>query len=106
MNKSQVNWAAIDADPRFRSLHRKKSRFLWGLIIFSMIYYFLLPIMAAYFTDLFNTRVWGPINFGLLFALSEFVIAWAIAIIYAKRDNREFDAIAKEIVNDVHTIGS
>lgn len=106
MNKSHVNWTAIAADPRFRSLHRKKSRFLWSLMIFSMVYYFLLPIMAAYFKDLFNTQVWGPINFGLLFALSEFVIAWAIAIIYARRANREFDAIAQALVSDAHTIGS
>jgi len=106
MHKSHVNWSAIATDPRFRSLHRKKSRFLWGLMIFSMVYYFLLPVMAAYFKDLFDTQVWGPINFGLLFALSEFVIAWAIAIIYARRANREFDAIAQELVSNAHTIGS
>src|SRR5512143_1618862 len=107
MIKSHViNWTAIDADPRFRSLHRKKARFLWGLMIFSMVYYFLLPVMAAYFKDLFDTRVWGPINLGLLFALSEFAVAWTIAIIYARRANREFDAIAQQIASDAHTIGN
>ena len=38
MQTQQPNWAAIDADPRFQNLHRRKSQFLWGLMIFSVIY--------------------------------------------------------------------
>ena len=44
--------------------------FLWGLMIFSLVYYFLLPIGAAYFQDLYKIKVWGPVNVGILFALS------------------------------------
>ena len=36
---------------------------------FSVAYYFLLPIGAAYFPALFNVKVWGPINIGLLFGI-------------------------------------
>lgn len=104
MSKGQMNWAAIDADPRFQALHAKKTRFLWGLMILSVVYYFLLPIGAAYFQELFKVQVWGPVNVGILFALSEFVVAWTIAGVYAKRANREFDAMALEIVNDAHNI--
>jgi uncharacterized membrane protein (DUF485 family) len=95
-----MNWAAVNADPRFQALHRKKSRFLWGLMAFSVVYYFLLPIGAAYFTDLFKTKVWGVINFGLVFAWSEFIVAWGLAWIYARRANAEFDALAAEINRD------
>jgi uncharacterized membrane protein (DUF485 family) len=95
-----MNWAAVNADPRFQDLHRRKSRFLWGLMIISVIYYFMLPIGAAYFTDLFKTKVWGVINFGLIFAWSEFIVAWGIAWIYARKANAEFDALAAEINRD------
>lgn len=104
MNGQSLNWAAIDADPRFRDLHAKKSSFLWGLMAFSVIYYFLLPIGAAYFTDLFKAKLWGVINFGLLFALSEFVVAWGIAFFYAKKAG-QFDAMAEVINQDAHRIG-
>jgi uncharacterized membrane protein (DUF485 family) len=100
-----LNWEAIDADPRFQELHRRKTRFLWALMIFSVIYYFLLPIGAAYFTDLFRVKVWGPINFGILFALSQFVVAWAIAYLYARVASRTFDPMAKEIVKKAGQIG-
>ena len=98
---TQVDWKAIDEDPRFQQLHRKKTLFLWGLMAFSMIYYFLLPIGAAYFQHLFIIKVWGPVNVGILFALSEFVVAWAIAFYYARRANAEFDTAAAIIVRDV-----
>jgi uncharacterized membrane protein (DUF485 family) len=105
MSRPALNWAAIDSDPRFQALHRKKMAFLWGLMLFSVVYYFLLPVGAAYFPDLFRIKVWGPVNVGILFALSEFVVAWTIAGIYARRANREFDAMAAEIVRDAAKIG-
>jgi uncharacterized membrane protein (DUF485 family) len=99
------NWAAIDNDPRFQKLHSKKVGFLAGLMIFSIFYYFLLPIGAAYFPELFKIKVWGPINVGILFALSEFVVAWGIAYYYSRRANREFDEMARELIRDAEKIG-
>jgi uncharacterized membrane protein (DUF485 family) len=66
-------------------------------MVLSVVYYFLLPIGAAYYQDLFKVRVWGVINVGLLFALSEFVVAWAIALIYSRRAGNEFDQLAAQI---------
>jgi uncharacterized membrane protein (DUF485 family) len=106
MSKREMNWAAIDSDPRFQALHRKKTTFLWGLMIFSVIYYFLLPIGAAYYQDLFKIKVWGVVNVGILFALSEFVVAWTIAYVYSKKANAEFDTMAQEIINDAHKMGA
>jgi len=95
-----VDWDAIIRDPRFQDLHKRKTLFLWGLMALSVVYYFLLPIGAAYFQDLMKIRVWGVINVGLLFALSEFVVAWAIALYYSRRAGREFDQLAAQIVAD------
>jgi uncharacterized membrane protein (DUF485 family) len=92
-----VDWDAMIRDPRFQSLHKRKSAFLWGLMAVSVIYYFLLPIGAAYFQDLFKTRVWGVVNIGLLFALSEFAVAWIVAWIYARKASRDFDQLAAQI---------
>jgi uncharacterized membrane protein (DUF485 family) len=62
-----------------------------GIDGLSVVYYFLLPIGAAYYQDLFKVRVWGVVNVGLLFALSEFVVAWAIALVYSRKASRDFD---------------
>lgn len=100
-----INWKAVDSDPRFQALHSKKTAFLWGLMVFSVVYYFLLPIGAAYFQDLFKIKVWGPINVGIVFALSEFIVAWGIAFYYSKKANNEFDAMAAEIAAEAARIG-
>ena len=92
-----IDWNAVIADPRFQTLHRRKRGFLTGLMVFSIVFYFLLPIGAAYFQDLYKTKVWGVVNFGLLFALSEFVVAWLIAFYYSRRAGGEFDRLAREI---------
>jgi uncharacterized membrane protein (DUF485 family) len=103
MSNPNINWAAIDTNPKFQALHRKKTFFLWGLMIFSTVFYFLLPIGAAYYQDLFKMKVWGVVNFGILFALSEFIVAWVIAFVYSKKANAQFDSMAQEIINDVNS---
>ena len=70
-------------------------------VVIFLLGVFLLPIGAAYFPELFKTKVWGPLNFGLVFAFSEFLVAWGIAFIYTRRANSEFDRLSAEIRNDV-----
>jgi uncharacterized membrane protein (DUF485 family) len=100
MPSEVVDWDAIIRDPRFQSLHRRKTLFLWGLMAISVVYYFALPIGAAYYQDLFKIKVWGVINIALLFALSQFVLAWVVAFVYSRRAGREFDQLAAQIVAD------
>jgi uncharacterized membrane protein (DUF485 family) len=98
-----MDWNAVIADPRFQVLHRKKQGFLAGLMVFSVVFYFMLPIGAAYFQDLFRIKVWGVVNVGLLFALTQFVVAWLVAFYYSRRAASEFDRLAREIAADHET---
>ena len=104
MKKEIINWEAIEADPRFIELHQDKNRFLWQMMLFALAYFFCLPLATAYFQDIFKIKIWGVINLGLLFALSQFIVAWAIAVFYARRANAEFDKRAQAIVDDVAQI--
>lgn len=105
MAETSVNWVAIDNDPRFQRLHARKLAFLTGLMVFSLVYYFLLPIGAAYFTDIYRVKVYGAVNVGILFALSQFVVAWGIAFYYTAKA-KDFDAMAAELVRDAEKIGA
>ncbi|MSR13941.1 MAG: DUF485 domain-containing protein [Gammaproteobacteria bacterium] len=105
MTLRSFDWVAIHATPAFRDLHRRKARFLWGLMALAISYYFLLPIGAAYFSAWYRIKVWGPINVGLVFALSQFLMAWGIALWYAHAASR-FDVIAAEIARQTHAPGT
>lgn len=101
MARKTIDWAAISADPRFQELHRRKAAFLGLLMAVSILYYFLLPIGAAWFPDIFRIKVFGVVNVGLLFAFSEFLLAWGVAGLYTRRANREFDRLANELNRDI-----
>ena len=100
MTTQPVNWEAVILDPRFQRLRRRKRVCLWGLMFFSVVYYFLLPIGAGYVPGLFKIQVWGVVNIGLIFALSEFVVAWGIAWVYSLKAHRDFDTLAAAIAAD------
>jgi uncharacterized membrane protein (DUF485 family) len=100
-----IDWNAVISDPRFQALHRSKQGFLTRLMIFSVAFYFLLPIGAAYFQDLYKVKVWGVVNFGLLFALVQFIAAWSVAFYYSRRASSEFDRLAREIAADYEKKG-
>jgi uncharacterized membrane protein (DUF485 family) len=46
------------------------------------------------------------VNIGLLFALTQFVVAWLVAFYYSRRAGSEFDRLAREIAADYETKGS
>jgi uncharacterized membrane protein (DUF485 family) len=50
--------------------------------------------------------VWGPVNIGLLFALSEFAMAFGVAFAYARHAGRRFDAMAAELRREAAVIGA
>ena len=103
INKN-IHWEAIEADPRFKALHRDKNKFLWRMMLFALVYFFCLPIATAYFQNTLKVKIWGVINVGLLFALSQFIVAWTIAAIYAKRANTQFDVRARTLIEDAYNI--
>jgi uncharacterized membrane protein (DUF485 family) len=101
MAAQQYDWAAIASNPKFVELHHKKSIFLFGWWVFSTVYYFLLPIGAAYAPGLFKVKVLGPINFGYVFALSQFFVSWGLAHYYAHVANKDFDRLTRELVDEL-----
>jgi len=101
MSITPIQWNAVVRDARFVELHRRKSRFAWTLMAVSLAYYLTLLIAAAYFQNVFRLKVWGVLNVGLLFALSQFLMTWFITIYYVRTANSDFDKMALAIADDV-----
>ena len=102
MAEKQYDWAAIAKNPKFVELHHKKSAFLFGWWIFSTVYYFLLPIGAAYTPGLFKIKIIGNVNFGYLFALSQFLMAFVVAWVYSRWAARRIDPLAADLREKLH----
>jgi uncharacterized membrane protein (DUF485 family) len=95
------DWASIARNPKFVELHHRKAVFLFGWWIFSTVFYFLLPIGAGSAPGFFSVKVFGHINAGYLFALSQFFVSWAIAIYYASWANKVSDRLTRELLDEL-----
>src|SRR5919106_4469257 len=94
------DWAAIERTAEFRALVRAKRAFIIPASLFFVSYYFALPALVGYWPDLMSRRVAGQINLAYLFALSQFVMAWALMAAYV-RSARRFDRMAGELLQQV-----
>ena len=99
MAQQELNWETIASNSKFLELKRIKRNFLFSWWIISTIYYLLLPIISGYFPEAFRVKVIGPINFGYLFILSQFVVAIGVAGYYAHVANKDFDRLTKELLD-------
>jgi uncharacterized membrane protein (DUF485 family) len=93
------DWDALARSEAFRKLVAAKARFLVPASAFFIIYYFALPVLVGYFPEAMKKRVWGTVNWGYLFALSQFFMAWALAWLYLRKA-AEWDRQAREVVKD------
>jgi len=100
-NGASVDWAAIEARPGFRSLIARKAKFIVTTTIFFMTYYLTLPVLVGYWPDLMKKEVFGKVNIAYVFALSQFIMAWAIAFIYV-RVAAKWDREAAAVIHDQH----
>lgn len=94
-----VDWTRVAASPEFRSLVRAKLRFIIPATIFFLLYFFALPVLVGYAPDLMNRKVAGSVNVAYLFALSQFFMAWIVALLYV-RAARRHDRMARKIAGD------
>jgi len=93
-----ADWDRLAALADFRALLAAKLRFIVPATVFFIVYYFALPVLVGYAPRLMATKVFGVINVAYLFALSQFFMAWIVAVFYVRAASR-FDTMARAIVD-------
>jgi uncharacterized membrane protein (DUF485 family) len=90
-------WDRIATSPQFQDLLARKKAFVIPAFLFFLVYYLLLPILVGYAPKLMSTRVSGPVTLAYLFALSQFVVGWTVALLYL-RASAKFDLLIKDLL--------
>src|SRR4051812_40314327 len=96
-----ADWDAIAASSAFKELLKAKARFIVPATIFFVVYYFALPILVGFWPETMKARV-GPVNLAYVFALSQFFVAWIIAVLYS-RVAAKWDRKSSEILGNAST---
>jgi uncharacterized membrane protein (DUF485 family) len=93
----EADWNRIAVSPQFQHLLAVKKAFIVRAFVFFLAYYLLLPILVGYAPRLMSTKVVGTVTLAYLFALSQFVVGWAIACLYLKASSR-FDKLVNDLL--------
>jgi uncharacterized membrane protein (DUF485 family) len=93
---------AVGKDPEMVELEHRHQRFVWPVTVFFLVYYLSLPILAGAAPDLMGTKVFGQFTFGYLFALSQFLMAFVVAWLYARWAASRMDPLASDLREKLH----
>lgn len=69
------------------------------LFTLGLLFYFSIPFLTTFYPTLLSIKIWGPVTFGLLYAVLQYPIGGAIAIAYAV-SVRKIDRLATTLEAD------
>jgi uncharacterized membrane protein (DUF485 family) len=76
-----------------RTLIAEKLRYLVPMTIIFMTGYIGLTILAAFAKGLVGTKVIGSVNLGFVLIAANYVLSWALAIVYGAVARAKFDPL-------------
>lgn len=94
-------FVAMHGDPRFADLKRRLYRFIFPMSLAFMAWYLLYVLMSAFGRGIMGTQLFGSVNVALVFGILQFVSTFGIAILYTRYANRNFDALATELRDEL-----
>ncbi|MFD1174798.1 DUF485 domain-containing protein [Paenibacillus puldeungensis] len=99
MDAKGKSYLKVWQSTKFKTLLFRKKRFIIPATVFFLLFYFALPILTSY-SDVLNRPAIGPISWAWVFAFAQFVMTWALCIIYS-RVARRFDRLVDEIKREM-----
>jgi uncharacterized membrane protein (DUF485 family) len=93
-----VDWEAIERSPEFQELVHRRRSFVVPATIFFLTYYMAFILLAGYAPDFMGSSVYEGLTVGYCLALTQFVMVFALGIMYLKRADREYDPLAAKVV--------
>lgn len=100
MGAEEDPYLIIERSDMFQDLRHRYRRFIFPMGAAFLIWYFLLIIAAGWAPEWMAEPVWGSINRGTIFALSEFATTFGIAWLYTHYADNNIDPEATLLKNE------
>lgn len=103
-----ATWQQVAETPEFQELVKKKRAWIVPATVFFLFWYLLFILMAGYAEDFMGSEfLVDGLTVGYVFALSQFVMTFGLALAYVRRSRDVFDPLrvralerAAEIANE------
>jgi uncharacterized membrane protein (DUF485 family) len=94
----QVDWEAVEQSPEFRELIAARRRFVLPATIFFLAWYVGFILLAGYAPDFMARSIYQGLTVGYCLALTQFVMVFALGLMYLRRSERSYDPLAAAVV--------
>ncbi len=92
----------IRNNPKYQELVSKRNKFAWTLSIIMLVVYYAFILVIAFDPSLLGAKIGGGVmTVGIPIGIAIIIIAFALAGIYVKRANGEFDKLTQQIKDEV-----
>jgi uncharacterized membrane protein (DUF485 family) len=99
MGEPVYDYERIERSPEFQELVRKRRSFVLPATIFFLAYYMGFILLTGYAEDFMASSVYEGLTVGYCLALTQFVMVFALGIMYLRRADRDYDPLAKKVVD-------
>ena len=94
-----VEWQAIESSPEFQKLVSRRRKFVLPATIFFLVYYMAFILLCGYAPDFMGGSVYEGLTVGYCLALTQFVMVFALGILYLRKADEEYDPLAERVVD-------
>ena len=91
-------WIAGVQSGEFKTLIDTKRRSIIPMIVIFVISYMGLSVLAGFGRDILGIKVMGPVNLGFALIACNYVMSWALALVYARVSANSHDPLVKIVV--------
>jgi uncharacterized membrane protein (DUF485 family) len=99
MGEPVYDYERIERSPEFQELVRKRRSFVLPATIFFLAYYMGFILLTGYAPDFMGESVYEGLTVGYCLALTQFVMVFALGLMYLKRADRDYDPLAQKVVD-------
>jgi uncharacterized membrane protein (DUF485 family) len=93
------DYERIERSPEFQELVRKRRSFVVPATIFFLAYYMGFILLTGYAPDFMGESVYEGLTVGYCLALTQFVMVFALGIMYLRRADRDYDPLAQKVID-------
>jgi uncharacterized membrane protein (DUF485 family) len=93
------DWERIEHSPEFQELVHKRRSFVVPATIFFLAYYMGFILLTGYAEDFMASSVYQGLTVGYCLALTQFVMVFALGIMYLRRADRDYDPLAHKVID-------
>ena len=94
----EIDWAAIEREPEFQELVRSRRSFVLPATAFFLTWYMGFIVLTAVAPDFMSERIYQGLTVGYTLALTQFLMVLVLGIWYLRKSDREFDPLARRVV--------